>query len=229
MRIAEKVPNLFDSFDVNNFKVSLEKNIELLNTQKKEFLTFGPHRINTLLYKNELQKLLEVDNEKFYSYLRENYDFLEVYGNDDWGNVFITGYYEPHVTGSRIKTLDYDTPLYRAPEDLEKIRPFYTREEIDQLKVLDGQGLELAWLTPLDAFFIQIQGSGVVNFIDGGIKRFGYAGQNGHPYVPIGKFLLDKIKKEEMSMQKIKNYLGSISKDEMHSYLIKNPSYVFFN
>jgi membrane-bound lytic murein transglycosylase A len=228
MRIAEKVPNLFDSFDVNNFKVSLEKNIELLNTQKKEFLTFGPHRINTLLYKNELQKLLEVDNEKFYSYLRENYDFLEVYGNDDWGNVFITGYYEPHVTGSRIKTLDYDTPLYRAPEDLEKIRPFYTREEIDQLKVLDGQGLELAWLTPLDAFFIQIQGSGVVNFIDGGIKRFGYAGQNGHPYVPIGKFLLDKIKKEEMSMQKIKNYLGSISKDEMHSYLIKNPSYVFF-
>lgn len=229
MRISQGALNLFDSFDIDNFKASLEKNIELLINNKKEDLLFGPYRIKTQAYREELQKLLTIDHDDFYSYIKENYYFLEVYGNDEWGSVFITGYYEPHVAGSRIKTQIYDTPLYAPPRELDKKRPFYTREEIDLHKVLDGQNLELAWLTPLDAFFIQIQGSGVVNFIDGGIKRFGYAGQNGHSYVPIGKFLLEKIKKEEMSMQKIKEYLESVPKDEMHSYLIKNPSYVFFN
>ena len=43
--------------------------------------------------------------------------------------------------------------------------PYYTRAEIDGLDgrpgVLRGKGLELAWLSdPVDAFFLQVQGSG---------------------------------------------------------------------
>ncbi len=44
------------------------------------------------------------------------------------------------------------------------------------------------WCTstdPVDAFFLQIQGSGRVALADGSVVRVGYADQNGHPYRSI--------------------------------------------
>ena len=52
--------------------------------------------------------------------------------------------------------------------------------------------------------------------------------KNGYSYVAIGKFLLDQIPIEKMSLQSIETYLRSISKKEMQKILNKNPSYVFF-
>jgi len=108
------------------------------------------------------------------------------------------------------------------------VLPYYTREEIDSQQVLKGRNLELAWVDPIDAFFLHIQGSGTVVFEDGKGISLGYAAKNGYPFVPIGRYLLDVIPRGRMSMQAIEGYLRQLPEDEMRKILYKNPSYVFF-
>ncbi|HWP91600.1 MAG TPA: MltA domain-containing protein [Thermodesulfobacteriota bacterium] len=108
------------------------------------------------------------------------------------------------------------------------VMPYYTREEIESRQVLEGQNLELAWVDPIDAFFLHVQGSGTVRFEDGEEVRIGYSAKNGHPFIPISKYLLDLIPGEKMSMQAIDVYLRQLPEDKMRRILNKNPSYVFF-
>ena len=120
----------------------------------------------------------------------------------------VTGYYEPLLKGSRVRTDKYAVPIYRVPEDLvvvdlasvypelsnmrlrgklqgRRIVPYPTRSEITGSNVLAGQ--ELLWVDDsIEAFFLQIQGSGRVQFDDGTTVRVGYGDQNGHPYRSLG-------------------------------------------
>ena len=109
-----------------------------------------------------------------------------------------------------------------------QIVPYYSRKQIDVEGALEGKGLELAWVDPIKAFTLQIQGSGVIEFEDGKRVRLGYAGQNGHGYVSIGKFLTDVIPLEKMSMHAIETHLATLPQDKMQEILNLNPSYVFF-
>ena len=61
---------------------------------------------------------------------------------------------------------------------------------------------------PVEAFFLQIQGSGRVRLADGGIMRVGYADQNGHPYRSIGRILVERgeLPLERASMQGIREW-----------------------
>lgn len=106
--------------------------------------------------------------------------------------------------------------------------PYYSRSEIDSGGRLRGKRLEIAWVDPVDAFFLQIQGSGKIRFADGEERIVGYAAQNGHDYVAIGKFLFEWIPKEKMSLWAIENHLRSLSYAERMNILYKNPSYIFF-
>ncbi len=126
--------------------------------------------------------------------------------------------------------LEYSSLTGRIEDRIrdKRIVPYYTRKEIDSDKKLNGFGLALAWIDPIDAFFIQIQGSGVITFENGESMRIGYAAQNGHPYVALGKHLTHVIPLEEMSMQRIREYLKLLPKHEQQVILNHNPSYVFF-
>jgi membrane-bound lytic murein transglycosylase A len=108
--------------------------------------------------------------------------------------------------------------------------PYYNRNEIANSKVLEGRARKLAWIKdPVDLFFLQIQGSGKIYLDNGNTINVHYNDTNGHPYRSIGKLLLDegKISREEMSMQKIREYLHS-HPEEAENILNYNPSYVFF-
>ena len=94
-----------------------------------------------------------------------------------------------------------------------------------------GSGLELVWVDdPVDAFFLQIQGSGRVRLPDGRMLRLGYAGRNAHPYRAIGRSLIARgaIAREAMSMQAIRAWLAAAPPDEAAALLRENPAYVFF-
>jgi len=107
--------------------------------------------------------------------------------------------------------------------------PYFDRAEIDlQQRLEKYPGLVLAWVDPVDAFFMHIQGSGTIQWPNGKKTRLGYASQNGYPYVPIGRFLLDAIPLENMSLQSIESHIRSRSPEEVQFILNKNPSYVFF-
>ncbi|HYU33139.1 MAG TPA: MltA domain-containing protein [Thermoanaerobaculia bacterium] len=168
------------------------------------------------------------------------------------GEGLFTGYYEALLNGSRTRTERYNVPLYGRPTDLVsvdlglfredlkgrriagrvedgKLVPYADRQTIEQ-GALAGRDLELVWVDdPVDAFFLQIQGSGRVRLAEGGEMRIGYAGENGHPYYAIGRELVKRgaLKKEEVSMQSIRRWLEE-HPQEAPGVLATNASYVFF-
>jgi membrane-bound lytic murein transglycosylase A len=139
----------------------------------------------------------------------------------------ITGYYEPLLNGSKHRTHRFRVPLYRLPStgNSHKI----PRSEIVQGK-LNHKGLELVWVDdPVDAFFLQIQGSGKVLLPNGQKLNLSFAGQNGFPYYAIGKALVDQgqLIQETVSMQTIKAWLKA-HPDQAEQIMSLNQSYVFF-
>lgn len=171
-------------------------------------------------------------------------------GDHDEG--LFTGYYEPLLKGALRSGGGYTVPLYALPPDLVTVnlgafRPELRGERIsgrvvqgelkpyDSRGEIDGGALEfrapvIAWVDdPVDAFFLHIQGSGRVALADGEVLRVGYAGTNGHPYVSIGRYLIDNgiLTPEEVSLPSIRSWLASRS-DAGQSVMAQNPSYVFF-
>lgn len=118
--------------------------------------------------------------------------------------------------------------IVRTGLPFPKIIPHFSREEIDNKKKLKGKNLELYYLDPIHSFFLQIQGSGVLELANGKRVRVGYAGQNGWKYESIGKHLFHVIPREEMSLQRIEKHLRTLNKEELYDFLKINPSYVFF-
>ena len=160
--------------------------------------------------------------------------------------VLFTGYYQPVIEASLTPSEEYRYPIYALPSDLiaqqldgekrlgrienDVLVPYYSRREIDQLGVLRGRDLEIAWVKdPIDLFFLHIQGSGLLRLADGREVTVGYAGQSGLAYRSIGRLLIDtgKVPKEEMSMQRLRRYLIDYpaEQNEIFAY---NESYVFF-
>ncbi len=162
---------------------------------------------------------------------------------------FFTGYYEPVVEGSRTKSDVYNTPLYKRPSDMitQRLRrsgkkgqagkrvvkrataAYFDRAQIED-GALEGRDLEICWLkSPIDAFFAEIQGSVRVRLEDNSVLRLNYAAGNGHPYFAVGSVLIAKgiVSREEMSMQKIREYMEKFP-EEGRELRRMNKSYVFF-
>jgi len=139
-----------------------------------------------------------------------------------------TGYFEIELNASRRRHGPYQTPIYRRPPDLDSGR-YYSRAEIED-GALAGRGLELLWVDdPIDAFFLQIQGSGRARLGDGQIMRLGYDGQNGQPYVPVGRLLIERgqIPRESLTMASIRTWMHTHPQAGT-ALRRENLSYVFF-
>ncbi|MCC7428209.1 MAG: MltA domain-containing protein [Alphaproteobacteria bacterium] len=165
----------------------------------------------------------------------------------------VTGYYEPEIAGARRRSARAQVPLHGRPRDLVEVdlgrfrpalagqriagrldgqgqlQPYPSRADIAR-EGLDGRAPVLAWAeSAADAFFLQVQGSGRVRLAEGGTLRLGYAGQNGHPYVPIGRVLVERgeMAREQVSMGSIRAWLAA-NPDRARALMDENPSYVFF-
>ena len=140
-----------------------------------------------------------------------------------------TGYYEPELAGSLSRTTRFAYPIYRKPPDLPEGVPYLDRRAIEQ-GALRGKGLEIAWLEdPVEAFFLQIQGSGRIKLTNGKTIRVGYAAANGHPYRSVGQEMVahGTHTEDQVSAQVIRAYVRNnprIGKELLNI----NPSYVFF-
>jgi membrane-bound lytic murein transglycosylase A len=166
---------------------------------------------------------------------------------------FVTGYYEPILDGSRVKTDAYPVPVYRRPSNLfvrgqsqastsmpnsgdvfrkigrRKLVPYYDRGQIED-GAIAGRGLEIAWLkNQTDLLFTQIQGSARIRVADGGMIRINYDSHNGFRYTPVGRALIERniIPREQMSMQRIRQWMEE-NPDGANELRRTNRSYVFF-
>ena len=141
-----------------------------------------------------------------------------------------TGYFEPELLGSRRPTERFRYPLYRKPSTIPPGTAWYTRGEIEEQNLMDGRNLEIAWVeSPVDVFFLQVQGSGRVRLADGGVIRVGYGGNNGHPYRSVGAEMVRRglLPAHKVSAQVIRNWVKKFP-DEGARLLRHNPSFVFF-
>ena len=164
-----------------------------------------------------------------------------------------TGYYEASLRGSLTKKGPYQVPLHARPSDLVMVnlgefrdelkgqriagrvkdgnlKPYESREQILAGKLPKEQERVLVWVDdPVEAFFVQVQGSGIVQLDDGKTMRIGYDGQNGHIYYAIGRELVKRgeLTKDNVSMQAIRGWLET-HPDQAAELMNTNKSYVFF-
>ncbi len=183
------------------------------------------------------------------AYLEAHFRPWQVTGETGATGLF-TGYYAPELAASRTRDGVYQTPLYGMPRDLLQadlgaFKPEWQGQKLTgrvegsrfvpypARAAITGAALDapvLAWAAdPVDAFFLQVQGSGVLRFPDGSTETIGYAGQNGRPYVAIGKVLKERgaFPDGVVTMQAIRAWLAA-HPQERDVILNQNPSYVFF-
>lgn len=165
---------------------------------------------------------------------------------------FVTGYFEPEVEASPVRTAAFNVPIHARPPELvdvddanrpegwdpqirfagrhdDRLMPYADRRSIEH-GFLDGRGLELAYLAdPVDAFFVHVQGSARLRMTDGSIRRVGFAGKTGHAYTSIGR----------LAVERGHLALEDADKDGLEAWLRANPlagralmhenrSYIFF-
>ncbi len=164
---------------------------------------------------------------------------------------FVTGYFEPEFAGAREKSKKFSVPLLRAPEGLvalgDQPAPQGWPQGLtyalktgtgyealpDRGAVMDGalddQGLELVWLSPIDAFFVHVQGSARIRMTDGSVMRVGFAGKTGYPYTSIARVLVQRGEgsPEDFTMKGLRAWLVR-HPDQVDDLLRRNRSYIFF-
>lgn len=213
----------------------------------------------TLIRRNEWKSACTVarqvnanDEGAIRAFFESSFTPYKVFNPDGSDTGLVTGYYEPLLRGARKRGGAFQTPLYRAPEDLltidlaslypelknmrlrgrvvgNKVVPYSSRAELLQSGALAGK--ELVWVDdPVEAFFLQVQGSGRVQLNDTQeTVRLAYADQNGYPYKSIGRYLVDKgeMTLSQASAQGIKAWVVA-NPSRQNELLNVNPSYIFF-
>ena len=198
------------------------------------------------------QNMNNPDSAAIQVYFTQNFNVYRTSNQDGTDTGLITGYYQPLLKGSRTKSAQYPHPIYRQPSDLvtvelgelypelkykrvrgklvgNKLVPYMTRAEIEA-SPSPMSGTEIMWINDvIDVFFLQIQGSGLVQLDNGEQIQVGYADQNGHPYNSIGRLLVERgeLTLDQASMQGIKNWARN-NMGKLRDLLNSNPSYVFF-
>ena len=185
------------------------------------------------------------------TFFERNFEAFAVRAGDDPIGLF-TGYYEPELAAVLAPDERHSVPLRARPDDLitadlgqfrdawkgeriigrvedGRLVPYHERKVINA-GALDGKAEALAWVAdPVDAFFLEIQGSGRLSLPDGSKRRLGYEVANGHRFVAIGHVLLDEgaLEKGKVSMQAIRAWLAA-NPARAQAVMERNPSYVFF-
>ena len=248
---ANQIPPLVDDLDRRSLKTVLRQSLSALEQKPgSQAFSFGRKQVSVDRVRNSLGAFLALLNRPGDLALEVRREF-DLYRATT--PVLFTGYHEPELQGSFIRTERYRYPLYRRPTDLVKVDvsqfttqlfpqdvygrvangglvPYFSRAQIDGQRMLAPQHKELVWLDdPVERFFLHIQGSGKIRLPDGTWFRVGYAASNGWPYRSIGKMLLGqgKLQSGEASAQGIRHYLRR-HPAEQDQILFHNRRYIFF-
>lgn len=218
-----KIPEITE--DIAN---GLRKQLKVLKYRKKKSLpSFNNLDLNAQKLEQTIKTLLSQKGQPA-TELHSDLSAYQLKGEDGKGNVFFTGYFTPVLKVSKKPNARFKYPLYARPNI--KSGSFPTRAQIDGKRVLKGKGLELAYAESLlDIYFMQVQGSGIVEYTDGTRELFAYAGSNRHPYASIGKYMIRKgyTTPEKVSLTWIKRHLSQ-NPELIEEVLFANKSYIFF-
>ncbi len=253
-------PRFNDDENYDSLIQAIQRDLEYLSKVEPESVfQYGPDEFTCLQVRESLELFLAIisqrpDDDTMNEIIKKHFQIYRAAGGGEKYRVLFTGYFEPVFDAMLTADDTYKYPLYKKPRDLIKIDlsvfnerfkgesitariegknivPYYSRYDIEFKRVLQGRGLEIAWLKdPLDVAFLHIQGSGCLRLPDNRFVSVGYQASNGRPYHSIGRYMLNKglLTQREMSMQSIRSYLTQ-HPDKREEILSQNPSYVFFH
>ncbi len=188
-------------------------------------------------------------------FFQSNFDLWRVTAVDTRGHEqetgLMTGYYEPELEGSLTRSRAYSVPLLSPPDDLitldvsrfdtalaktnfkgkvvsRRFVPYDTRGAIEARR--DLARFALCWVQdPVDAFFLQVQGSGRIRLTNGEVLRLAYADNNGRPYRAVANWLTQNtsLKPSQMSMERIRAWARE-NPTWVRELLDYNERYIFF-
>jgi membrane-bound lytic murein transglycosylase A len=177
---------------------------------------------------------------------------------DEASNAFFTGYFQPEISGSLVRSAAFPTPVYGLPRDLVVLpsgsrvgrladltaarrgadgvlEPYPDRAAIDDGALEAGGARKLVFLKDrVDLFLAQVQGSARVQLQDGRVLHLAFAGRNGQPYVALARILVQRgvAPASEMTMRRLTDWLrqNGLERGEGGDELLRlNRSYVFFD
>ncbi len=180
----------------------------------------------------EMRDVIELLINRVGTQPNDLHQYLEAYqtwGDDQQGNVYFTGYFTPVLKVKKQKGGKYQYPIYVFPKNWKGKLP--SRKQIDEKGALDSLDLVLAYATnPLDIYFMQLQGSGTVEYVDTKERTLlRYAGENDHPYRNIQNFFKgrDDLNIGNLTQEGIRRFLVK-HPEKTDSVLHYDPSYTFF-
>ncbi|MAP93340.1 MAG: murein transglycosylase [Ponticaulis sp.] len=159
-----------------------------------------------------------------------------------------TGYYEPEVEVSEYPEGDKTTPVPARPDNLIEADLGLFDPSLEGRKVwgqVQGSDLvlydpradiqtesdkALAYATPADVFFLQIQGSGRLKLPDGTVFRASFDAHNHRPFESLANHLLrtGEITRAEAGMTGLKAWLGRVGLERAQAAMNVNPRFVWF-
>jgi membrane-bound lytic murein transglycosylase A len=248
-----------DDMDHDSLILAIRRNLEYLDRLNPgTIFHYGPHDFTLQQVRESQEAFLDLlskglDEGQLSREIKKEFRVYRATGRVGDASVLFTGYYEPTYEASLAPDETFKYPLYRSPDDLvridlspfsekfkgesivariegKKVQPYYSKYQIDTERVLEGKGLEIAWLKdPLDVASLHIQGSGRLRLRDGKELLVNYQASNGRPYRSIGRYMIEKgfVAPEGMSMQGIRKCLNE-HPEVREEVLNSNPSYVFF-
>ncbi|NJK84136.1 MAG: hypothetical protein HC912_10385, partial [Saprospiraceae bacterium] len=114
-------------------------------------------------------------------------DAYQIWGNNRMGKVRFTGYFAPIIKASKELTPTFRYPIYGQPLYCTAVAP--TRKEIEEGAIRDCAEIIAYASNKVDIYYMQLQGSGYIEYPNGKSELLAFAGQNGHPYKSIESYL----------------------------------------
>lgn len=244
-------PVFTDDMDFAGLDYAISQSLAYFNripgerTFKAAGTTFNKTEIERGLWKFKDFLAQNPSASELNTFIRQNFNVYQSKGRAKDREVMYTGYFEPIYMGSLTPTSRFCYPVYSRPSDLvieqsskatgrydanNMLVPYYTRAEIETKNVLQNTAQVLAWLeSPLDAYFLHVQGSGRVVLPDNQSFHLNFDAKNGREYKSLGAALIDGgyMTTDEMSMQGIYDFFAK-NPELCQPILHKNSSYVFF-
>lgn len=157
--------------------------------------------------------------------LQQQFDLVPLLNGESKASKF-TGYYTPIIQASAKPDARYKYPIYRAPMS-QQLRHL-SRSQISN-GALRNKGLEVAWTNdPIGLFYMQVQGSGILEYSNGKRVSLSFDGSNDKPFRSLSLFMKQQgLMKGSMGRERIQKWLYAHP-----TYLTKamnsNPRYVYF-
>jgi membrane-bound lytic murein transglycosylase A len=143
----------------------------------------------------------------------------------------LTAYFTPVYEARRARQGDFTAPVRPRPADLPRqgrgeTAPYPDRARIERRPAPDA----LAWMRPEDLFFLQIQGSGVLEIPGAAPTRAVFDGSNGAPFLGLASPMREAglLPDADTSAEAIHAWLAAHRGPQAEAIMRLDRRYVFF-